>query len=125
MATQRTDDALLLTIGLRYWNELDGVPWPLQLSVVALVAFAVEFIAGRRGWLAALAAFVIGHAGWVVIELRPSLPWAASDVWGLDQWAVFMVTLVPTAFGAALLGLLGEWTAHRIRLWRDYSPTRT
>jgi hypothetical protein len=98
-------------IGLRYWNEIDSVHWLAQLSFIALVAFAVGFFAGRLGWLAALAASVIGHALWVGIELRPSLPWAATDVWDWAQWQIFLVTLLPTAFGAAVLGGIGEWAA--------------
>lgn len=97
-------------IGLRYWNEIDAVPWPLHLGFMALVTFAAGFLTGRRGWLAALAAFVIGHALWVLVELRPSAPWAASDVWGWDQWGIFLFYLLPTAIGAALLGALGSWT---------------
>ena len=38
------------------------------------------------------------------VELRPSPPWAASDVWGWDQWGIFLVTLLPTAIGASVLG---------------------
>jgi hypothetical protein len=79
----------------RYWNELDAVPWPIQLGFMSLVALAVGFAVGRRGWLAAFAAFVVGHALWVAVELRPSRPWAASDV--------------PTAAGAMILGALGAW----------------
>ena len=99
-------------IGARYWNELDAVPWPIQLGFVALVALAVGFVVRQRGWLAALAAFVIGHALWVAVELRPSLPWAASDVWGWEQWSIFLVTLMPTAAGAMALGALGAWIGH-------------
>ena len=98
-----------MLIGAMYWNELDAVTWPLQLGFLSLVALAVGFVVGRRGWLAALAAFVVGHALWVAVELRPSLPWAASDVWAWEQWGIFLVTLVPTAAGAMILGALGAW----------------
>ena len=91
-------------IGLRYWNELDAVPWPIQLGFVVFVALAGGFVVGRRGWLAALAAFVIGHALWVAVELRSSSPWSASDVWHWTQWGIFLTTLLPTAIGAAVLG---------------------
>jgi hypothetical protein len=43
-------------IGLTYWNELDALPWPIRLGFMAVVAFAVGFAVGPRGWLAALAA---------------------------------------------------------------------
>jgi hypothetical protein len=112
-------------IGLRYWNELNAVPWPIQLGFVAFVALAVGFVVGRRGWLAALAAFVIGHGLWVAVELRPSLPWSASDVWGWDQWGIFIVTLLPTALGAAVLGGLGGWIARRTHVRPAYSGTTT
>jgi len=96
-------------IGLRYWNTIDAVPWQLQLGFVALVTFAVGFATGPRGWLAALASFAIGHVLWIFLELRPSAPWAASDVWGWEQWGIFLVTLLPTAIGASVLGALGAW----------------
>jgi hypothetical protein len=96
-------------IGLRYWNAIDAVPWPLQLGFVALVTFAVGFATGSRGWLAAVAAFAVGHVLWVLVELRPSPPWAASDVWGWEQWGIFLITLLPTAIGASVLGALGAW----------------
>lgn len=105
-------------IGLRYWNAIDAIPWPLQLGFVALVTFAVGFLVGRGGWLAALTAFVIGHALWVFIELRPSAPWA-SDVWGWEQMGIFLGTLVPTAIGAAILGGLGSWIRRASRSSRS------
>lgn len=101
-------------IGLVHWNEFDGLPWPLQLGFMAFAALAVGYVAGRRGWLAALAAFVVGNTLWVAVELRPSLPWAASDVWGWEQWSMFLVTLLPTAFGAAVLGWLGGRVGHSL-----------
>jgi hypothetical protein len=106
-------------IAFRYWNEVDAVPGPVQLGFLVFVAFAVGFVAGHRGWLAALVAFVIGHALWVAVELRPSMPWAASDVWGWTQWGIFVVTLVPTAFGAAVLGELGAWVGRATWLRRS------
>lgn len=106
-------------IAARYWNELDAVPWPIQLGFLSLVALAVGVVVGRRGWLAALGAFVTGHALWVAVELRPSLPWAASDVWGWEQWGIFLVTLVPTAAGAAVLGALGAWVGRLASLRRS------
>lgn len=111
-------------IGLRYWNEVDAVPWPVELGFMVFVAFAVGFVVEHRGWLAALAAFGIGHALWVAVELRPSLPWAASDNWGWDQWGIFVATLLPTAFGAAVLGGLGAWVS-RVVSFRRAGALRT
>jgi hypothetical protein len=110
-------------IALVYWNELDAVPWPIQLGLKAFVAFAVGFVVLRRGWLAALAAFVIGHALWVAVELRPSMPWAGSDVWDWTQWEIFLITLLPTALGAAVLGALGAWV-RRLQAPRSYVGIR-
>lgn len=94
-------------VGLRYWNELHWVPWPVQLGFLALVAVVVGAVVGPKGWLAALTAFLIGHALWIGIELGPSMPWAGSDVWGWEQWRDFLLMLSPTALGATLLGWLG------------------
>ena len=101
-------------ISVVQWNEIDAIPWPVKIGFMVLVAFAVGFVVARRGWLAALAAFVVGQALWVAIELRPSMPWAASDVWGWDQWAIFVLTLLPTALGAAVLGGLGAWVRRAV-----------
>ena len=77
----------LLDGGLRNNDGLRSVHPLILLGLLALVAFATGFAARRRGWLAALGAFVLGTALWVGIELRPSPPWAASDVWGWDSGA--------------------------------------
>jgi hypothetical protein len=98
---------------------VDAVPWPIQLGFKAFVAFVVGFVAMRRGWLAALAAFVIGHALWVAVELRPGPPWSGSDVWDWTQWWIFLITLLPTALGAAVLGAFGAWVG-RIQAARSY-----
>jgi hypothetical protein len=103
-------------MGLRCWNEVDAVHWAVQLAFVALVALVVGFVAGHGGWLPALTAFALGHALWVGVELRPSMPWAASDVWDWTQWRIFITTLLPTAFGAAILGAVGAWL--RRLMWR-------
>jgi hypothetical protein len=105
-------------IALTYWNEVDAVPWPIRLGFMASIAFAVGFGVGRRGWLAALAAFIVGHVLWVAIELRPSAPWAASDVWGWTQWGIFLWTLLPTALGAAVIGGLGSWVRRLVSVRR-------
>lgn len=105
-------------IALTHWNELDAVPSPIRLAFVAFIAFAVGFGVGRRGWLAALAAFIVGHALWVAIELRPSAPWAPSDVWDWTQWGIFLGTLLPTALGAAVIGGLGGWVRRLVSIRR-------
>jgi len=102
-------------IGLRYWNELGFVHWSLQLAWVGIVATAIGFVTGRRGWAAALAAYAIGVALWVTIELRPSPPWAGADVWDWQQWGGFILTLTPVGLGAAVLGWVGSRLGHSRR----------
>jgi len=101
----------LLDSGLRNNDRLRGVHPLILLGLLALAACATGFAARRRGWLAALAAFVLGTALWVGIELRPSWPWMATDVWGWEQWGLFGLTMMPTALGATAFGAAGAWAA--------------
>ena len=101
----------LLDSALRNNDGLRSVHPLILLGLLALVAFATGLAARPRGWLAALAAFVLGTALWVGIELRPSPPWMASDVWGWDQWGMFGLTMMPTTLGVAAFGAVGAWAA--------------
>jgi hypothetical protein len=85
----------------------------LYLATLSLIAFLVGFVVMRRGWLAALAAYVLGVALYVGLYLRPSPPWAPSDVWGLETWISFILTLVPIGIGSAIVAGVGSWVARR------------
>jgi hypothetical protein len=90
--------------------------WVEQLAYLAtlsLIAFLVGFIVVRRGWLAALAAYVLGVALYVGLYLRPSPPWAPSDVWGLETWISFVLTMLPTTIGSAIVGGIGSWVGRK------------
>ena len=50
--------------------------WVLQLGSLALIAFLVGFVVKRRGWLAASGAYVGGVVLFVLVDLRPTPPWA-------------------------------------------------
>ena len=81
----------------------------IYLATLSLVAFLVGFVVVRRGWLAALAAYVLGVALYVGFYLRPSPPWAPSDNWDLLTWTSFVLTILPLTIGSAIVGSIGSW----------------
>jgi hypothetical protein len=89
------------------------VHWGLWLAWTAIVAAGVGLFGRRYGWAAAFAAYVIGIALWVTIELRPPPPWAATDVWGWEQWRDFVLTKIPIGVGAAIFGWVGNHVRSR------------
>jgi len=94
-------------------------PWVLTvlyLGPLIIIALAVGFAAAPRGALAALGAYVLGVVLWVTLQLRPGPP-GSSDVWGYVQWASFILTLLPSALGSAIVGAIGSWLA-RLRTRR-------
>ena len=104
-------------------RSLHPVVW---LSLQVVLAFGIGFAAGKRGWLLALAAYFLGICLWVVIELRPSPPWASSDVWGWNQWLISTLTVIPSGAAAALVGAAGGWVrVRRLRLTREADVTPT
>jgi hypothetical protein len=86
----------------------------VHLVPLALVAFAVGLAAAPRGALAAFAAFVLGTALWVGLQLKPSLPPGSSDVWGYDQWGSFILTMLPSAIGSAVIGAIASRARSRL-----------
>jgi ABC-type amino acid transport substrate-binding protein len=96
----------------QYRNQ-PSAAWVLLLAVTAIL---VGFAADTRGWLAAMAAAIVGMSVWFVVELRPAPPWEFSDAGGFWTWVVFLVgNVLPVAFGSAALGALGGWLT---RTWR-------
>lgn len=85
---------------------LDAV---IQFGLLALFAFLIGFVVLRRGWLWALAAYLIGLALWVVVELRPSPPWVPTDVGG--TWEAVGLRALIGGVWSALSGTAGSWAA--------------
>jgi hypothetical protein len=90
--------------------------WVLQLGSLALIAFLVGFVVQRRGWLAASAAHVGGVVLFVLVDLRPTPPWAfiASVIgWGppdaTGSWEAVIGLLGIGVPWAALSGAAGSW----------------
>jgi hypothetical protein len=81
----------------------------IQFGVLALIAFLIGFVVRRNGWLWALAAYLIGLALWVVVELRPSLPWVPTDVGG--TWEAIGLRALIGGVWSALSGATGSLTA--------------
>jgi hypothetical protein len=81
----------------------------IQFGLLALIAFLIGFVVRRRGWLWASAAYLIGLALWVIVELRPSPPWVPTDVSGTWE-AVGLRALIGVAW-SALSGAAGSWAA--------------
>jgi Na+/proline symporter len=81
----------------------------ISFGMPALIAFIVGFVVRRRGWFAAAAAFLIGLALWVVVELRPSPPWVPTDVGG--TWEAVGLRAIIFGVWSALCGAAGSWTA--------------
>lgn len=88
----------------------------LYLGPLILIALVVGFFAAPRGALAAFGAYVVGVILWVAFVLRPG-PAESSDVWGYAQWGYFILTMLPSAIGSAVIGAIGSWLA-RSRLRR-------
>lgn len=80
-----------------------------HLGVLALIALLVGFAVERRGWLAAAAAYLIGLALWVVIDLRPSPPWVPTDVGG--TWESVTMLAILGSLWSVLGGAVGSWAA--------------
>jgi hypothetical protein len=88
-------------------------PWVhavLYLGPLIIIALAVGFAAAPRGALAALGAYILGVVLWVTLQLRPGPP-GSSDVWGYEQWGSFILTMLPSAIGSAVIGAVGSWIA--------------
>jgi ABC-type amino acid transport substrate-binding protein len=96
----------------QYRNQ-PSVTWVLLL---ALTAILVGFAAEARGWLAAMAATIVGMPMWFAVERRQSPPWEFSDAGGLWTWVLFLFgNALPVALASAALGALGGWLT---RTWR-------
>lgn len=81
----------------------------IHFGLVALIAFLVGFVVRRRGWLAALVAYLIGLAIWVVVDIRPTPPWIPTDVSGI--WLAVFVRAITGGLWSALAGAVGSWVA--------------
>ena len=81
----------------------------LHLGSLALIAFLVGFVVKRRGWLAASAAYLLGIALWVAVDLRPSPPWVPTDVGG--TWEAVTLAGVIGGLWSALFGAAGSFAA--------------
>ena len=79
----------------------------IQFGVLALSAFLIGL--RRNGWLWALAAYLVGLALWVVVELRPSPPWVPTDVGG--TWEAVGLRALIGGVWSALSGAAGSLTA--------------
>jgi hypothetical protein len=90
----------------------------IQFGLLALIAFLIGFVVRRRGWLSALAAYLIGLAIWVVVELRPSPPWVPTDVGGV--WEAIGLRAIIGGVWSALSGAAGSWAARA----RERASTR-
>lgn len=87
---------------------------PLRVLSLVLVALVIGLVVTRRGWLAAAAAYVVGIALWILIYLRPSPPWAPSDVWFLETWITFVGTQLGIALLFAGIAYIGSRTARLV-----------
>ena len=92
--------------------------WVLQLGSLALIAFLVGFVVKRRGWLAASEAYVGGVVLFVLVDLRPTPPWAfISSVIGRGpadargSWEAVIGMLGIGVPWTALSGAAGSWAA--------------
>lgn len=101
----------------------------LYLGPLIIIALVVGFAAAPRGALAALGGYIVGVVLWVTLQLRPGPP-GSSDVWGYEQWGSFILTLLPSAIGSAIVGAIGSWLArlgtrraHRVGSLRADPPT--
>ena len=106
----------LLMPGMAGAQLLSQVPSWTRMASLILIPLLIGFAVGRRGWLAAAGAYVFGMAIWVGVHLRPSPPWAPSDVWFPETWILFIVGTVMTGtLLFAMLGGIGSWL-FRLRL---------
>ena len=90
----------------------------LVLVALVILALVIGLVIRRRGWLAAAAAYVVGIALWIGIYLRPSPPWAPSDVWHLETWITFVGMQLVSALlfaGIAYIGSRIARLAFRLR----------
>jgi hypothetical protein len=81
----------------------------LHFALLAFISFLIGFVVRRRGWLWALAAYLIGLALWVIVELRPSPPWVPTDVGG--TWEAVGLRALIGGVWSALSGAAGSWAA--------------
>jgi hypothetical protein len=99
--------------GMPAFELATRAPVPRALQVLA-VALVVGLVVGRRGWVAAAAAYGIGIALWIGLYLKPSPPWAPSDVWFLATWTSFGLTVLVGVLLFAVVGFAGEWIASAV-----------
>jgi hypothetical protein len=84
--------------------QLDAL---IHFGLLALIAFLVGFVVRRHGWLAALVAYLIGLAIWVVVDIRPTPPWMPTDVsgiWLAVFWSASTASASPDLPGASAFG---------------------
>jgi len=90
-----------------------SIPAPVaaltHFGLVAVIAFLVGFIVRRRGWLAAVVAYLTGLSVWVVVDIRPSPPWVPTDVGG--TWEAILLNALIGGLWSALVGGVGSWAA--------------
>jgi len=102
-----------VVIGL-FMPEMPGARLAANVPTLPIVLVLVPVLVGlfvrRRGWVASSAALLVGVALWVALYLRPSPPWAPSDNWNAETWAMFVARqIIPWTLVAAVLGAAGSW----------------
>lgn len=87
-----------------------------RLALLLLIALVIGVLLHRRSWIAAGGAYVVGITIWVVVWLRPSPPWAPSDVWFAETWTYFLlVNVLLSALLFAGVAAIAEFIARTLR----------